>query len=285
MLYFVYILDGVFIMKTRLSVLLFAFSYTHILLSFAGSLGHVTIADPILGPRDIVYQKEDGYAVVEGDILLEKLTNLKKQKNNTPQALILLRLGGDRWPQAVFPYEISENLPLKNKLAVIEAIRAWEKTTTIKFVEIDSSNRSAYHDYVVFIPTHGTTCSSFVGKQGGVQAIRLSARCNAMSTAHEIGHALGLWHEQSRADRDAYVRIMWENIEETYRYNFSQHITDGQDFGDYDYQSIMHYTPYAFSKNGEKTIIPLQDGVEIGQRNHLSLKDIAAINAMYSVTN
>ncbi len=271
--------------KIKLSALIFACSYSPVFLSFAGSLGHVTIADPILGPRDIVYQKEEGYAVVEGDILLEKLINLKKQKNNAPQALILLRLGGDRWPQAIFPYEISENLPLKNKLAVIEAIRAWQKTTTIKFVEIDSSNRSAYHDYIVFIPTDGTTCSSFVGKQGGAQAIRLSTRCNAMSTAHEIGHALGLWHEQSRADRDAYVRIVWENIEETYRYNFSQHITDGQDYGDYDYQSIMHYTPYAFSKNGEKTIIPLQDGVEIGQRNHLSFKDIAAINAMYPVTN
>ena len=43
----------------------------------------------------------------------------------------------------------------------------------------------------------------------------------------------------------------------------------------------MHYPSYAFSKNGQQTIIPLMDGVEIGQRNHLSEKDMAAINAMY----
>lgn len=43
----------------------------------------------------------------------------------------------------------------------------------------------------------------------------------------------------------------------------------------------MHYPAYAFSKNGEKTIIPLRDDVEIGQRDHLSEKDIAAIKAMY----
>jgi len=102
-----------------------------------------------------------------------------------------------------------------------------------------------------------------------------------MNTVHEIGHALGLWHEQSRADRNSYVRIVWENIDEDHKYNFDQHLTDGKDFGEYDYQSIMHYPSYAFSKNGQQTIIPLMDGVEIGQRNHLSEKDMAAINAMY----
>ena len=102
-----------------------------------------------------------------------------------------------------------------------------------------------------------------------------------MRTTHELGHALGLWHEQSRADRDNYIKIIWENINEDYRYNFSQHLSDGLDFADYDYQSIMHYTAYAFSKNGKKTIIPLQESADIGQRDHLSNKDIAAINAMY----
>ena len=101
-----------------------------------------------------------------------------------------------------------------------------------------------------------------------------------MNIVHELGHTIGLWHEQSRLDRDAYVKIVWENIYEQHWYNFNQHITDGKDYGDYDYQSIMHYSAFAFSKNHQKTILPLQNDVEIGQRQFLSTKDIAAVNAL-----
>ena len=171
-----------------------------------------------------------------------------------------------------------------SKLAALEALALWQQKTNVEFIELTSKNRDNYPDYLSFIPANGTTCSSFVGRQKGGQAVNLSPRCNSMNTAHEIGHALGLWHEQSRIDRDEYVLIVWENIDEDHRYNFDQHLTDGQDYGDYDYQSIMHYGPYNFSKNGKKTIIPLIDNVEIGQRDHLSEKDISAINSMYPET-
>ncbi len=243
----------------------------------AGHLGKVTMVDPMLGNRTVVYEEVDGYAITEGDIILGKIATLNQQG-----AVITPMLGGSRWPGGTVPYEITEDLPFRNKLAIYQAIEHWQKHSKIEFVELTTKNRLEYHDFVSFVRAEGTICASFVGRQGGKQIVELSPRCNTMNTVHEIGHALGMWHEQSRADRDDYIRIAWENIETEHQYNFNQHLTDGKDYGEYDYQSIMHYGPYAFSKNGKPTITPLVDGIEIGQRNQLSEKDIAAINSMYS---
>ena len=244
--------------------------------AFATTLGHVNIMDPLRGTRTITYENQNGYAVTEGDILIGKI-----HSSRLNAAVILPSIGGSRWPEGIIPFELTEELPLMSKLAALEAITYLQQKTNVEFIEITSKNREMYPDYLSFVPISGTTCSSFVGRQKGRQIINLAPRCNTMNTVHEIGHALGLWHEQSREDRDQYVRIIWENIDDAHRYNFEQHLSDGLDFGDYDYQSIMHYQANAFSKNGGKTIIPLIDGAEIGQRDHLSEKDIAAINAMY----
>ena len=150
----------------------------------------------------------------------------------------------------------------------------------IKFKEI--SNKSETKDLINFTPSESTVCASHVGRAGGIQKIVLASRCKKGSTMHEILHALGVWHEQSRGDRDLYIKILWHNIKEEKKYNFSQHLNDGQDVGQYDYQSIMHYGEFAFSKNGQVTIVPLQENQKIGQRDNLSYLDIQAINKIYN---
>lgn len=215
---------------------------------------------------------------VESAVDLQKRSNAK----NLPlQAMVLLRLGGYHWHEGVVPYKIAGSFAGKCEYAILEAMSIWQERTKIKFVEVTEENSNLYSDYLNFTPSSSTTSSSFVGRQGGKQDIRIGTGCALMTIAHEIGHALGLWHEQSRADRDEYVKIIWENIDENHRFNFNQHLNDGMDYGAYDYNSIMHYGFYAFSKNGKKTIIPLVENAKIGQRQYLSDKDIAAINAFY----
>jgi hypothetical protein len=100
------------------------------------------------------------------------------------------------------------------------------------------------------------------------------------STIHEIGHVVGLWHEQSREDRDTFVTIHWDKIQPGFEHNFNQHITDGDDVGAYDYGSIMHYPRDAFSVDGSDTITPVDPTAQIGQRNGLSAGDTAAANSI-----
>jgi len=62
-------------------------------------------------------------------------------------------------------------------------------------------------------------CFSSVGRSfwsKGYQIIGLSKSCldSPGTIMHEILHALGFWHEQSRPDRDQNIEIMWENIAE-----------------------------------------------------------------------
>ena len=76
------------------------------------------------------------------------------------------------------------------------------------------------------------------------------------------------------------MTVNYANIISGREHNFDRHIADGDDVGDYDYGSIMHYHRTAFTKNGQDTITP-PAGVTIGQRNGLSTGDIQAVVYMY----
>ena len=63
---------------------------------------------------------------------------------------------------------------------------------------------------------------------------------------HEMGHAIGFWHEQSRTDRDNFVRIISANIQRNLEYNFEKRSeADNNNYNvPYDYGSIMHYSQF-----------------------------------------
>ena len=67
---------------------------------------------------------------------------------------------------------------------------------------------------------------------------------------HELMHAAGFWHEQSRADRDEHISINWNNIQSGMEFNFLKYDLNKIDHlgAEYDTCSIMHYGSQAFTK-------------------------------------
>lgn len=63
---------------------------------------------------------------------------------------------------------------------------------------------------------------------------------------------------QSAYDRDEYVTIHWEDISPGTEHNFNKYTNSQVTHfnATYDYFSVMHYSAYGFSKNGNPTIVP-----------------------------
>ncbi|XP_078540844.1 embryonic protein UVS.2-like [Lissotriton helveticus] len=160
--------------------------------------------------------------------------------------------------------------------SITDAISEFAGLTCIRFVDHTSET-----DYLQIAPGDG--CWSFMGRTGGPQPLSLIGGCLSRgSIQHELNHALGFHHEQSRSDRDEYVRIMTENISDGNLANFNKENTNNLGL-EYDYSSIMHYGRYAFTKTtGQATIVPIKNpNAEIGQRVGLSNLDLAKINRLY----
>lgn len=226
----------------------------------------------------VSFEHIDGFAVFEGDIILgpsEKVSKGNGQYSTTGNAISTQYF---LWNDNTIPYQISSSISSQTTIDRIRtAITHWQDKTQLKFVELTATNAAKYPDYIEFIASSG--CSSYVGRQGGKQNIWVGPYCTSGNIIHEIGHAIGLFHEHTRSDRDDHVTINWGNITEGKSHNFSNQ-SSSINLGPYDYASIMHYGAYSFSKNGQRTITVKNTG-SIGQRVALSTGDIAAVNAHY----
>ena len=175
------------------------------------------------------------------------------------------------WPNGVVPFTI--NASLQNPNRVNQAITHLNERSPIRLVP-----RTNETNFVEFIGADGN--SSPVGMRGGRQNIRLTAGSPVGTVVHEILHAIGIYHEQSRSDRDTFIDIRWQNIQSDATHNF-QTVPGSVDYYDYDYGSVMHYPRGAFSSNNQDTIVPRRPGVTIGQRTGLSWTDRQTIAKLY----
>jgi len=208
----------------------------------------------------------------QGDI---RLTEEQKVLLKERKALTSL---SSRWPLTV-PYRFGDNSVDRD--GVRAGIKHWEENTCLRFQETTSTTGS----HLKFIISDG--CWSYLGKLSwNGQEVGLARGCtNSMGiVAHEIGHAMGFYHEQSRTDRDDYVNIMWDNIQEKPKHNFNKAGSMNAYGVKYDYSSVMHYGRNGFAKDYSKNTIETKDPLGqslIGTRTGLSHMDILLANRMY----
>jgi len=226
-----------------------------------------------------LFTSEDNF--FQGDIQIktkDQLTEIILNKETDGQSSAISN-PSLKWPSAQIPYYISNVFSATERAVIARAMAEYHSTTCLRFVP-----RSTHRNYIHIL--RGSGCSSMVGRVGGAQTVSIGYGCARFGTViHELMHASGFWHEQSRYDRDSYVTINWSNIYPGMAFNFNKKTRSvTQDLGlPYDYRSVMHYPQYAFARDRRvPTIYPRQTGAQItGQANGFSELDKKGLNLLY----
>ena len=182
-----------------------------------------------------------------------------------------IRHGDGTWPGGHIHYVAQRSV----SRLVEAAVQHWMSLTPLRF---SKGTGTGTDDYLSF--EDRGICRSRIGRATGPQLVELDRQCSIGTVVHEIGHAIGLWHEHSRFDRDQHVRILSENIQDRQHFNFDVHDGSAVNRGAYDLNSVMHYPSGAYTKNGRPTILT-HTGNVLPPRQGLSAGDLAAVRELY----
>ncbi|WP_186648903.1 M12 family metallopeptidase [Fluviispira vulneris] len=212
---------------------------------------------------------------------LQPISDVQRVKRSAPTYPELL------WPDGIVRYMFEENKFTEDeKSSVRSAMQTLESYANVSFIEKTNTRYSNNHVMI----QKGQTCSSSIGSNPIVKRdVTLSNDVPCFRhkiLLHELMHTLGFHHEHVRFDRDQYVEIEVKNIKPNGLHNFHKVGEMSVRFGEYDYDSIMHYSSRAYSKDefnfrSDLTVKPLKEGVKLGYKDQLSAGDIDGLIQAY----
>ncbi|HEU0208912.1 MAG TPA: M12 family metallopeptidase, partial [Candidatus Udaeobacter sp.] len=163
-----------------------------------------------------------------------------------------------KWPSGTVPYrfdptQVSNGTITAAKMQQFrDGVAEWAAFANLHFNEFTGTTPPNF--VTVQEMTNGGEggFSSSVGMAGGEQFIQIGMNSwNRGTICHELGHAIGLYHEQQRDDRDTYVVILTQNIIPGLEPNFTKLPGGSVSIGAYDFYSVMHYSRNALSIDPE----------------------------------
>ena len=213
----------------------------------------------------------DGHVLIDGCILMREEDWMDRSYNP-----------GSAWPSGIVPFTFASDVSTTNRQRALEAMAALNESVA----DINFIYRTNEANYIQFINSpESYNYSTAVGMRGGQQQVAITS--NSWSSQgiieHELIHALGWYHEQSRPDRDSFVTINWGNIQSDFQSQFFLQANSVTNGSIYDYGSVMHYSACSFSACGScnssnpscrtmTTAVASQQD-EIGQRDGYSAGD------------
>jgi hypothetical protein len=90
-----------------------------------------------------------------------------------------------------------------------------------------------------------------------------STTCTVGTILHEMGHVVGLWHEQSRRDRTSFVTVDYDNVIKGSWGNFEPPTDNFAVLAAYDYASVMQYPSTSLTRNGAPVIESIPAGIPL----------------------
>lgn len=240
-------------------------------LSLNNPSDHRPILDTL--PNGVVFERIDSLCIFQNDMVFTENTINRLAGNNRSG---IYNDAHYYWPGRIVYYTFHSNLGLSDTNKVKRAMQEIASNTSISF----QRSTSATTNYILF--KKSDVSNSFVGMNGGQQIINLSYSFKTGSAMHEILHSLGLYHEHSRADRDNYIIINWNNIKLLARHDYNKY-SSGRDVSTFDFNSIMLYSSFNASAidNSLPTMTKLDGSTFSAQHDSLSTGDIAGISSIY----
>jgi hypothetical protein len=178
------------------------------------------------------------------------------------------------WTNGIIKYYFDSSLSVEQIHLIQKGMLEWSDKTNVSFIEVSSDK----YALKIFL---GKRNEATIGHQSR-NFLKLSS-FKARPIMHELGHVIGLYHEQCRQDRDQYIVINYDNISDDAPisdFDKQYQFYDIRNY-EYDYDSIMQYSSFAYSKDIDSPTITKVDGSRIYQSSVISQDDIKKVNEIY----